>query len=85
MLGDCGYHRYQGQNNSIGYMGFFATGIIHGLEYEFEGNKLVYWALSSDGYHVRDYIPYTTLDKIGQNVNSINIYYRNTSGIYQCR
>jgi len=73
-LGDCGYHSYQGYYG-IGYMGSFATGIKHGLEYKFEGKKLVHWAFSHEDYY-GNYKTYTTLEKIEQNVNSITIYLR---------
>jgi hypothetical protein len=78
-LSDCGYHSYQGYYG-IGYMGSFATGIKHGLEYKFEGKKLVYWALSGEDDY-GNYKTHTILDNIFQNTNSITINIRNAWGV----
>jgi hypothetical protein len=62
------YIRYNGQNNSIGYSSTVPTIGYFGEEYKIENGKLVYYALTAEEE------PYTTLERIEQNNQSITIY-----------
>jgi hypothetical protein len=67
------YNRYNGKNNSIGYYWHIPTQGSYAMEYKFENGKLVYWVRGEGLQYERE--PYTKVEKIEQNNQSITIYY----------
>lgn len=74
------YHRYAGENNTIGYRWAIPTIGDMGEEHKFENNRLVYRTLISP-----DNIPYATSETIEQNDREIIIYIDDPRGNYQLR
>jgi hypothetical protein len=67
------YQRYTGQNNSVGYSWDIPTQGSREMEYKFENGRLVYWASGSGLMY--GILPYSTLERVEQNNQSITIYY----------
>jgi hypothetical protein len=73
------YRHYNGQNNSTGYESVVPTIGYYGEEHRFENDRLLYWALTEERR------PYTTLERIEQNNQSITIYANDSGGNFQTR
>lgn len=74
------YHRYSGENNTIGYRWPIPTIGDMGEEHKFENNRLVYYTLIST-----DNEPYGGSERIEQNDQEIIIYINDPRGNYQLK